>query len=542
MTAPVVLLAVGLLALTLFVAARSTLWDRDEAIFGEAASEMADSGRWLYPTFNDTVLPDKPILAYWLMASSSRLGRSEVLLRIWSALAAAGAGLTAAAVASRFYSGGAAIGTVAILAASPLVMLEAGAATCDSLLLLFLTLAMLALSRLIDQPFRARSLMLLAAALALAFLTKGPVAIAIPLLAVFVLLALRPGIASPGRLAAAVTIVSAAATLAFLAWFLPANRASAGRFWAEGIGREVVGRALRAREGHGGIRILGLPYYAVTMAIGFSPWTMFLPGAVSAAAGGRLGGRMSRGFLFGWILSPLLLFSFVATRLPHYILPAFPALAIAVAATLDADRQGVLAARDGVWLRRGVWLFGPVAVLETVGLSAGAWFLPDPLRRPALLMAAIVAGFSGGAVAFQLRSRFRLAAGTLLVGAVAVQVAAAIFVLPALEREKPIPGVALDIRSRFRGDIPVATLGFSEPSLDYYLHRPPVERLRGARDLTRWCAQPGTGVLVATREALAAAPPPALRRLAEFASRRGFNYSKGRWIELVALERRALPR
>jgi 4-amino-4-deoxy-L-arabinose transferase-like glycosyltransferase len=400
---------------------------------------------------------------------------------------------------------------------------------------------MLAISRLIEAPFRARDLVLLAVALGLAFLTKGPVAVVLPLLAVFVLLALRPGIGSPGRLAAAVAIASAAATVVFLVWFLPADRAAAGQFWSVGIGREVVGRALRPRESHGGIRVLGLPYYVTTIVIGFSPWTIFLPGAVSAAAGGRLGGPLARGLLLGWILSPLLLFSFAATRLPHYILPAFPALAIAVAATLEADRRGTLTARDRAWLRRGVWLFGPVAALETIGLLAGTRVFPEPLRRPALLLAAIVAGSSAVAIAFQLASRFRRAAGTVFAGAAAAQIAVAVFALPALEREKPTPRVAIDVRSRFPGNIPVATLGFSEPSLDYYLDRPPVERLAGERDLVRWCASPGAGVLVATREALAAGPPAALERLAEFASRRGFNYSKGRWIELVALERRALP-
>src|SRR5689334_14916683 len=76
-------LLAGFLALAIFAATRTTLWDRDEARFGEAAGEMAADGNFLYPTFNGALRPDKPILPYWVMAAAIRLlGRRPLAVRL----------------------------------------------------------------------------------------------------------------------------------------------------------------------------------------------------------------------------------------------------------------------------------------------------------------------------------------------------------------------------------------------------------------------------------------------------------------------------
>jgi hypothetical protein len=61
--------------------------------------------------------------------------------------------------------------------------------------------------------------------------------------------------------------------------------------------------------------------------------------------------------------------------------------------------------------------------------------------------------------------------------------------------------------------------------------------LASLEEMIRWSAEPGPGVLVTTREKLAKSPSVARLGLAELASRRGFDYVRGRWIELVALSR-----
>jgi hypothetical protein len=114
-------------------------------------------------------------------------------------------------------------------------------------------------------------------------------------------------------------------------------------------------------------------------------------------------------------------------------------------------------------------------------------------------------------------------------------------VLPALEPYKPVPIVVRAVRARFPAGVDVATFGFAEPSLDFYLGGPPVRRLESAEAISRWSVERGPGVLVTTREDLARIPSAASIGLAELASRRGLNYARGRWIELVALTRPGAP-
>jgi 4-amino-4-deoxy-L-arabinose transferase-like glycosyltransferase len=80
-------------------------------------------------------------------------------------------------------------------------------------------------------------------------------------------------------------------------------------------------------EGHGGNRLLILPYYLTVTRIGFAPWTPYLPGAASAVLGGRVGGPRLRALLVGWAAPVFLMLTLIATKLSHYLLPVWPALA-----------------------------------------------------------------------------------------------------------------------------------------------------------------------------------------------------------------------
>ncbi|HET7451634.1 MAG TPA: glycosyltransferase family 39 protein, partial [Thermoanaerobaculia bacterium] len=145
-------LLAGFVALTIFAATRTTLWDRDEARFGEAAGEMAANGNFLFPTFNGALRADKPILPYWVMAAGiGLLGRGALGVRIGSCLAAAAAAWAAAATARRLLPAGAAFWAVAMLVSSPLFLLEASAGTADAVLVAAIAAAMLGFARLIQE-------------------------------------------------------------------------------------------------------------------------------------------------------------------------------------------------------------------------------------------------------------------------------------------------------------------------------------------------------------------------------------------------------
>ena len=70
-----------------------------------------------------------------------------------------------------------------------------------------------------------------------------------------------------------------------------------------------------------------------------------------------------------------------ATKLPHYIVFIWPAMALAVGGTIVAAKQDGLTERDRMWLRRGVWFFGLFAIVTTLVLMIGPWFVEIPGLR-----------------------------------------------------------------------------------------------------------------------------------------------------------------
>src|SRR5579864_5535025 len=136
-------LAGAILAVLLALASRTTLWDRDEPRFAQATVEMIASGDYLVPTFNGGLRADKPILAYWWMSLPVRLlGPTAVAARLWSAAAMAIATLLTFATARRLLPARAGLWAMAVMAASPLAIVEGQAATTDAVLLAAVTAAM----------------------------------------------------------------------------------------------------------------------------------------------------------------------------------------------------------------------------------------------------------------------------------------------------------------------------------------------------------------------------------------------------------------
>lgn len=538
------------LALFLFFLALTpwtTLWDRDEPRFAQATVEMLDSGQYLYPTFNGQLRPDKPILIYWLMALPVRLlGPREIAARFFSPVGIALTALLTAFIARRLLpdlGNRAGLWTVGILATVPLVLIEGLAATTDAVLLATITGALAAFAAALERGPRILHLLAMTACLALAQLAKGPVGLTVPVLAMLGAITWLRFQSGKSRTLTALTATVGFAALAslgiFLLWAVPANEATFGEFARRGIGHHVVERSVSPLEGHGGGFLVSLPYYLPVILIGFAPWTLYLPAAVSAVLGGRIGGRRAQALLVGWIAPVFLMFTLVATKLPHYVLPLWPALALAVAGTLEAARQGRLAPRDERWLRRGVWFFAPVALLEAAGFLAVAFTPPAAgMRWPSLITAAVLLATAAAALRHHVQGRLLEGAAFLLRGTLVLQIAIAGLLLPALDRVKPVPPLAAAIRERTPADAPLATYEFDEPSLVFYTGRAPVAPLPSERAVVAWAHAGGQGVLVLPRAALerlirAWGPLP----LSEIAEARGINVSKGNRLQLVALGR-----
>ncbi len=529
--AAVALAAVVVTAL-LLLAPRTTLWDRDESRFARSAVEMLSSGDFLVPTFAGELRPHKPPLLPWLMAlSASVLGPTETAFRLWSALAH-GASVLLTFVAGRRLAGEkAALPGAAFLALSPLALLEGAAATADAVLLAGLAGVLAVFADAAVGGVRGRHVVVGTLASAVAQLAKGPVALALPLLGLGGALLFAPGAFRQRRqLAGLLAASSVLGLLPVLGWGLLADAATNGRLLSAAIGTHVIGRTLAPMEGHGSGLLVGPLYYGAVLLAGFSPFTLFLPPAWARARSGRGLAPGARAILLGSALAPFLLFAVVATKLPHYLLPAFPALALlAGEAAESGERRGLVAG--------GLLLVVPVVVVLA---ALGFVVVAPPLAALRAPGAAAFVAVSVQAVlaAWFLRSgRSRAAGATLVAGTAAALAATAGSALPAIEAWKPVPRLAAEAR-RLVGDAAAATFGFEEPSVFVYFGPGPVERLATEADAARWARREGPGLLVTTRAGLEVlVAREGLLPLVPVAWRGGMNVSKGTPVELVALAR-----
>jgi 4-amino-4-deoxy-L-arabinose transferase-like glycosyltransferase len=393
----------------------------------------------------------------------------------------------------------------------------------------------------ITTRLRAYHLVLMGLVFGLALLTKGPVGL-LPISAIVTTLILdRKGIASPSRHALYLLGALILGTLLFIAWGIPANNATDGEFYRLAIGHHVIDRAAKPLESHGGHWVLFLPYYVPVVIAGFFPWTLFLPGAIAFALSRRLQGRHAGALLIGWIVPTFVIMTLVATKLPHYVLFIWPALALLTAATIDQITADNTSERVKDWLRGGLWFAGAIVVLLVLGLAVGPWtpYLPvAAMRLPGTVAALALLAVTFLVAEPHYRDQWQRSTRVTLVGVIVFLSVLFVGVLPTTEAFKIAPAIAREIRAETDSSTPVAAYGFLEPTLIFYLDRH-VGTLASDEAVAQWAQQDESGVLVIPKATLERVqeqhgPLP----LATIASRQGVNYSKGDPEEILALSRK----
>lgn len=301
-------------------AATLPLTDVDEGAFAEATREMLAHGNWVSPTLDGQPRHDKPILAYWAQAVAvSALGESEFAYRLPSLLAAVLWLIAIHRFGRRHGDRRQAHAAALAMALSPLVGLVAKAATADALLNLFLCLACFGIYdyfRLAGAgraPPQVRRIQLwVYGALGLGFLAKGPVAVALPLLAgtAFFVLAgagriwLRALACLPGWLLFLAIVVP---------WHVLVYLDQGDAFFRSFFLQHNWARYTSTFEGHGGNPL----YYLIVLPFAVLPFTGRLPAVLMQAL--RAADRLDR-FLLIWFGVVFVFFSLSRTQLPHYLL------------------------------------------------------------------------------------------------------------------------------------------------------------------------------------------------------------------------------
>ena len=539
-----ILLVVG--GLYVGLARPCSLFDRDEPRYAKATSEMIASGNYIEPTFNGDYRLHKPPAIYWLMSASVKLlGRSELAFRMPSILATLATLLVLGRIGRRLAIGGA--WPMMILAGSAMMMLAGTWAITDAALLCTIAMAMVLF---VDDCLRGPSwprTLLAGLVWGASLLVKGPVGVAIILASILLTWLMGRGHTKLGRgyvlHLLAMLVISIGA---LLAWAIPVNIATDGKL-LEVVHREFVQRLFEPMTRHGGDYFAAMPIYVPALIVGFFPWIGLLPASTSATLGGRIGGRVGRAVLIGWTVPTFIMMSLVATRLPHYILPMFPALALAAA--------GVLAARERLqtwdkkllihggrifavmaWFAAAVLLAVPTALTVLVYIG-----LPE---MPGVYHASLAAGLVLAAMPLTMRKlhpvmHVRMRAGLTVFGMVVLAATLALVSLPQAEKHQLIKPLAEELNERFP-DTPIAVCDFDEPSLMFYLNRPTVIDDDVNRwTIFQWSQREGPGLLITTQDEIDKARKAGLRlgRIRKVASRQGCNYSTGHWVRVIVFER-----
>jgi 4-amino-4-deoxy-L-arabinose transferase-like glycosyltransferase len=533
--------AVLIFGLYLFIASRSTLWDRDEPRYASVTAEMVRTGHYLVPSFEGRAWPDKPILLYWLMSIPMRLlGPSEIACRFWSAVGAAVSCLLTYAIGKKLFSSSSALWAVAFLSSAFLFIFVGSAALADGIVLPFIIAAMFVFISASDSRFTISHILLMGLLFGFGMLAKGPVGL-LPVLVITVVIWLnRKEEQDSLKTFLKISLAALLGCLIFLLWAIPANFAAGGNFLQTFIIRHILTRAVKPLEHHGGNWLLFLPYYIPIIIVGFYPFILHLPGAVSAILGERVGGRKPKIILLSWFVSIVILMSLAATKLPHYILFIWPALALMVAGTLEAWDKGLLVERDRKWLRGGVWFFGPVTGAFAAAGIAGPFFLctRTGLNVPMLNWSGPLCGLiliitAAAAIYFQLKEQFLKSSKILLAGTAVFLLPFLFGVLPGIEQIKIPPAIAEIVREKTGDDVPVAEYKFDEPSLNFYIARP-IEHLAGGQAVADWALQKTKGVLIIPKEKLDEISGKfGQLPLEQAGSKKGVNYSKGKTVEIL---------
>jgi 4-amino-4-deoxy-L-arabinose transferase-like glycosyltransferase len=345
--------------------------DRDEARFAQATKQMLETHEYVDIRFQNEVRYKKPIGIYWLQAAAVKAGevvgvpqaRTTIwLYRLPSLAGAIFAVLLTYWAALAFVARRGGLVAALMMASSVLLGVEARLAKTDAMLLFTSVAAMGAMARIYLASQRTPEVKIgwgqpaiLWTALAGGALLKGP------LILMFV-----------GLTAIVLSIVDRSARwlwslrpfagfvwllLLVSPWFVAIVAKSGGNFFVEALGHDMLDKVTSGQEAHG-----APPGFYFLLF-----WVTFWPGSVLTGLAAPIVWKSRREpgarFLLAWLIPSWLVFEAVMTKLPHYVLPLYPAIAILIAGTLEPAGLSKLR-----WMVRGTvgWFLFPVVIAITV--------------------------------------------------------------------------------------------------------------------------------------------------------------------------------
>lgn len=388
--------------------------DRDEARYAQATTQMLDTGDFVDIRLHDQPRHYQPAGIYWLQALAVMLTGSETPAPIWvhrlpSLIGACLIVLLAYWVALPLGDRRIAVVAGAMMAALLLLNVEARLAKTDAVLNAAILVCQGVLFRLYLDRDRALPIGTAIAfwlAAGVGVLVKGPILVFIVGLTVVAGSMLSRGVRwlMGLRLLIGVPIALAIA----LPWYVAIWFATDGAFYAKAIGYSITEKVATSMQSHGGPP----GYYLGAFLLTGWPIAAILASALPALWTERRTAFV--GFAAAWVLPAWIAFELVATKLPHYVLPLYPATALAASMALVSGR--IDGERWWVRILFSLAALGPVLTVVTA-IAAIAW-LEGRVPAAAMVLGVAVVALTAIVIMF-------VCWGALLAGWLVMVVAAA---------------------------------------------------------------------------------------------------------------------
>ena len=543
-------LMVLVMGIVMFAPGIATLqpMDRDEPRFAQASKQMMESGDYVDIRFQDEARHKKPVGIYWLQVASVELGSwagiSEARSQIWlyrlpSLLGALLTLLGTYAAGLAFLSRRAAFMAAILTGSTILLGVEARLAKTDAVLTATIVWAFAVMLHAFQQWRRDDRInptdhampfgfvLCFWSVLALSLLVKGPILPILMALALAVVWLLQRDL---GWFKTITPFWGPILTLLLvLPWFVAIMMKSGGEFFSASVGQDMMSKVAGAQERHGG------PPGTYLLVFFGTAWPLAPLFCLSVPFIWRHKRDAVVLFLLGWIVPFWIILELVPTKLPHYVLPLYPAMALLVC--LAAERGMISVAGWGVKLAMA-GLVLPVVVL-LVGLTGGSLWLGDQLPVMALLVL-LLALWPVIEAARALHKGLIAQTGLLaFAGMVLVSVAVYMAGSPVLQSIRISDRLAQAMEKPDCGDKHLAMLGYSEPSL-VFLTRTDLQFLP-AQAMVSFLQQPGcriAGVTGNQMKDFEAARLAAGLDLVPVEVVKGFNINGGKRLEVSIFARR----
>ena len=507
--------------------------DRDESRFAQATAQMLETGDFVVIRFQDEPRFKKPVGIHWLQALSVTATSAVEDREIWAYRLPSllGAMLAAAACAwgaAAFFGTPAGLMAGALLGSTLLLSTEAFIAKTDAVLCGMIVLAMAALARIYGSArggpeigWRTRLLFWLG--LSGALLVKGPVGPMVVGLTALALIALERRIDWLKGLSLSWGPIVLLAVVGPWAWAVTV--ATDGAFWSTAIMGDLAPKLTGGHETHG-----GLPgYHLLGLGLLAFPMTLLIPAAVVVGWSRRHEPGVR--FALCWLIPAWIVFELTPTKLVHYPLPLYGALAwLAAAALRDPLGPRARMAGAGLSALAGLILAGICFVLLS-RFGAGA----DVTAAAAAGGLLAAAGLIGGFMLFNQAPHSAIITAMVLAilghGALAAGLAPGLAPLWSSDRVATILESERLLPRQGMAASPVAVAGYAEPSLVFALGTP--THLGDAADAAQAIATFRPAVVESAQDAAFRAALDARGlRVRMVRQVEGLNYSKGRPVSL----------